>query len=71
MIKLGDLINQRELQKLALPTWRCTTGKVCFESKQAARQAMHGHKGHRTQMRVFRCGYCEKWHLGHKRGAIL
>ncbi len=52
----------------------CPTGKSPFISKQAARDAARRygrHKNTRTEMRPFRCAICDRYHIGHKRGAII
>lgn len=47
---------------------RSCTGKVRYESAQAARYALYcatkryGYTGH---MHVYHCGFCGGWHLGH------
>lgn len=49
----------------------CPTGKRAFDSKAAAKSALKKiNPTHRTQMKEFRCGFCMKWHLGHRRGSI-
>ena len=71
--KLGDFVGN-ELNKLALPRLRCATGKTCFDSKAialASTRGMDTKKGRRTSMKPFRCAFCEKWHVGHRRGAVL
>lgn len=50
---------------------RCPTGKTAFSTKREAAAALKKiNHTHRTQMKEFRCGFCEKWHLGHRRGAV-
>ena len=57
----------------AIPVDRCPTGKTVYATKALAREKMktinHHIKG--RPMQAYRCGYCEKYHLGHKRGVIL
>ena len=68
---------EREIRKLALPEDRCPTGKTAYASKDAAREHLKKVRGHgsekhrRSPMGPFRCGFCGKIHLGHKRGAVL
>jgi hypothetical protein len=49
----------------------CPTGKVVFVTKADAQAALGRMAAHRTNMRAFRCAWCEKFHVGHRRGAIL
>ena len=54
------------------PDFVCPTGKKPFATKDDAYYvARHTNKRERNRMRVFRCGFCEHYHLGHNRGAIL
>ncbi len=49
----------------------CPTGKTAFYTKHEADQALQRiNPGQRTKMSRFRCGYCERYHLGHRRGSI-
>lgn len=49
----------------------CPTGKQVFDTKATARIALRrSNPRQRTTMYVFRCGYCERYHLGHRRGQI-
>ena len=53
-------------------TIECPTGKHAFASKRdAADRARQINHTQHTNMAPFRCGYCDRYHLGHKRGAIL
>jgi len=65
--RMLDIVGQRP----EVATYRCPSGKTVFPSKQAARQAVRGMHGHRTRMEPFRCGFCDKYHLGHRRGAVI
>ena len=50
----------------------CPTGKQPFPTKRAARVALRKiNPKQRTAMCAFRCGYCERYHLGHRRGRII
>lgn len=69
MVKLGDFVSKA--LRDALPVDRCPTGKVSFRTKAEARRALQSQHGHHTKMKPFRCGFCERYHLGHRRGAIL
>ena len=54
------------------PHYQCPTNKQPFDTKAQARAALqrvNRQQGH--AMSVFRCGYCEKYHLGHRRGEIF
>lgn len=48
------------------------TGKVCYESRTAARDTMSGmqrkklRKRKTDRLNVFRCVACEYWHVGNK-----
>jgi hypothetical protein len=72
--KLDDVLtNTTELLGDRPP---CPTGKRSFATKRAAQQAWPKIRAddaadRRTAMHPYRCGYCERFHLGHRRGAIL
>jgi hypothetical protein len=67
---LGKAIVERVNDTLHT-TPECPTGKVTFWSKAEADQALKKiNVGQRTKMTRFRCGYCERYHLGHRRGSI-
>lgn len=70
--KLGHFVGD-ELKKLALPELRCKTGKTCFNSKAEATSSLSAmrRRGRPASMTPFRCTWCEKWHLGHRRGRVL
>jgi len=51
------------------PIFQCPTNKRPFDTKASAQAALRRVNPHlRTAMRTFRCGYCERYHLGHRRG---
>jgi hypothetical protein len=75
MWKLGDVFPKAQQPKPApAPEPRrqveCPSGKTPFYSKQEARMARRKilDLGTVTDMRPYRCSYCQLWHLGHKRG---
>jgi hypothetical protein len=52
----------------------CPTGKHIYREKADARRAavainrVHVHQADRCRpMRAFRCAYCDRYHLGHRR----
>lgn len=52
------------------PELHCVTGKRCYPSKRAARDAAgkeNRRQLDRRHLNAFRCGWCEKYHLGHRR----
>ena len=50
---------------------QCPTGKTAFTSKAEADRALRRiNPTQRTTMTRFRCDYCERYHLGHRRGNI-
>lgn len=67
MITMRDLLGAK-----ALTVERtCPTGKAPYPTKAAARTHLRRMHGHRTVMRAFRCGFCNQYHVGHRRGAVL
>ena len=47
----------------------CPTGKTPYRTKREAEAALKQINQHqRRTMHSFRCGYCEQYHLGHRRG---
>ncbi len=49
----------------------CPTGKRPFTTKDDADRALRRiNPTQRTHMRRYRCAYCQRYHLGHRRGAI-
>ena len=64
-------VSRQEVRAVAEPEVVCPSGKTAFPSKRAAREAHKGHRGNRTPMAAFRCDFCSKYHLGHRRGAVL
>ena len=72
-VKRGQqLIPKKTVTYRAVPEVSlCPTGKTPFNTKREARKVSgQANRGQRTNMTVFRCGYCAKYHLGHRRGAI-
>lgn len=66
--RLGELLGSEEIHVRL----ECATGKTPFDSRQDANRALKRlPRSGPTRMTVFRCGYCEKYHLGHRRGAVL
>jgi len=64
--KLGEILRVRPA--LLERRDRCVTGKTVFYTKTAALAALHRiHTADRTAMRPFRCAFCERFHLGHRR----
>jgi len=50
----------------------CPTGKRPFTTKADADQALRRiNPTQRARMHFFRCGYCERYHIGHPRGRQL
>lgn len=46
----------------------CPTGKTAFATKaEAQKEAKRINRIQRGVMRAFRCDYCERYHLGHRR----
>jgi len=52
----------------------CPTGKHVYPTKDAARRAaaainrVHVHRADRCRpMHAYRCAYCDRFHLGHRR----
>jgi hypothetical protein len=68
--KLGDVIGDK-LRGLALPELRCRSGKRAFETKLDALRATRDQSGQHTPMAAYRCDWCQKIHLGHRRGRVL
>jgi len=64
-------VTRQELRAVAEPEVVCPLGKTAFPSKRAAREAHKAHRGDHTPMTAFRCDFCSKYHLGHRRGAVL
>ena len=63
--KLGQLVD------LPQARFECPTGKTPFVSKKAARDMARSiNHTQRSDMVAFRCGYCEKYHIGHRRGVL-
>jgi hypothetical protein len=53
------------------PRLECPTGKRAYPTKREARRALKAiNTRQRTNMTPFRCGFCERYHFGHARGAI-
>ena len=72
--RLADILGRvarQELRAVAEPEVVCPLGKTAFPSKRAAREAHKAHRGDHTPMTAFRCDFCSKYHLGHRRGAVL
>lgn len=66
---LKDLVTK--LPAIMESRFVCPTNKQPFETKARARAALRkSNPRQRTTMYVFRCGYCERYHLGHRRGQI-
>jgi hypothetical protein len=64
--KLAELLAERPI----LPLDRCATGKTVYSTKAAARAAVTDiNQKIGTPMKAFRCGFCDRYHLGHRRGA--
>lgn len=75
---LGEIVGQNrpraaptDAAKVA-PDVECPSGKVAFVSKRAACDALRKTPPDGPSRRgVFRCGFCERYHIGHERGAPL
>jgi hypothetical protein len=67
MVTLKELLGSKAPAVL----WNCPTGKSPYASKRAARDHLRRMRGLRTPMRPFRCSFCDCYHLGHRRGAVL
>jgi hypothetical protein len=67
--KLAELLTERPI----LPLDRCVvTGKTAYRTKAAARAAVTGiNQIIGAPMKAFRCPFCDRYHLGHRRGARL
>lgn len=64
--KLADLITNAD----QFDVYECPTGKKGFDTKEQAKKALRKvNSSMRHTMRAFRCDYCERYHLGHRRGA--
>lgn len=48
----------------------CPTGKTPLCKREARQLAQRVNRTQRTNMKAFRCGWCERYHLGLRRGAI-
>lgn len=67
---LRDLIGERVAETLG--HYECPTGKAPFRTRdEADRRLVVINRTQRTPMRRFRCGYCDRYHLGHARGRVL
>lgn len=45
----------------------CTSGKLGWPRKQAAKRFLRRSRGlHRTRLMPYRCDECGYWHLGHR-----
>lgn len=64
---LRDIIGAKAADALA-PVSQCPTGKVAYLIKADADRALALIHRTQTKMRRFRCHYCERYHLGHRRG---
>ena len=52
--------------------FQCPTNKTAFDTKAEARRALTRiNPGQRRAMRAYRCTYCERYHLGHRRGNVF
>jgi aspartate carbamoyltransferase regulatory subunit len=52
--------------------YECPTTKTPYATKREAQRALKQiNANQRHSMRSFRCGYCERYHLGHRRGEIF
>lgn len=61
--KLAELL----IEPPVIPLDRCVTGKTVYRTKadgQAAAIRINRHA--LDPMRPFRCGWCERYHLGHR-----
>lgn len=50
----------------------CWSGKIVYETRKAAINALKRSHNGGNGLRPYRCPYCESWHLGHppaKKGA--
>jgi hypothetical protein len=66
---LREILGARN-PELTEDRYQCPTGKQGFPSKEAAKIARNGmtNRQHHSVC-VFRCPYCERYHLGHRRGS--
>ena len=64
---IGDYLGDKAL----VVRHECPTAKTPFDTRALAHAALAKLPKGRTKMSVFRCGYCEKYHFGHRRGSIL
>ena len=69
---LGGGVQRPEPPATREPERECPTGKVGFRTRaEADRVRGLANRNERTAMERFRCGFCEQWHLGHRRGRVL
>jgi hypothetical protein len=70
-ILYGAALSQTSARVEPEPTVECPTGKVGYRTREAADAVLrHVNPTQRTSMHRFRCGACQHFHLGHRRGVI-
>ena len=63
--KLEEILTEQPV----IPLDRCVTGKTAYPTKAAAQAAVVAvNRQMGAPMNAFRCLYCERYHLGHRRG---
>jgi hypothetical protein len=67
MVTLRELLGTKAL----VVDHTCPSGKTPYDTKRAAAAHVRRMPGHRTLMHPYRCDFCDCWHLGHRRGAVL
>ena len=64
--KLAEVLQQTPDALLARDV--CPVGKVPYYTKADAQEAVRRiNRKHAAAMRAFRCSYCDRYHLGHRR----
>lgn len=72
---IGEIVGPSRSPEAVAPAVKevaCPTGKVAFASKRLARQALRliPDDGPSTRS-AYRCAFCFRHHVGHRRGALL